>query len=295
MSMFGGGSAPSLADIAAVTKGNNDNDGMGGNGWWVLIILFALFGGWGNNNGRGNGSGDSSGSGTTIVTVPTGGGYSMGSGGYGFGFESAALQRGFDNQTVINKLDGLNSGLCSLGYDQLAQMNTLNNNITQTGYATVQAVNNNSIANMQNTNALQTQISDCCCGLKELLGQVRYDLSTDACAIKNEVHQTGDAIIQNQNMNFINLNQTIRDGFSDIQRQNDQRYIAELERKLNACDRDNALSNQATYLLNNLNPSPRPAYIVGNPNGCGTAIPVVVQSGNSGCNNCNNNGNFVYA
>lgn len=36
---------PSLADIAAVT-GNRNNDGFGeGNGWWILIILFAIFGG----------------------------------------------------------------------------------------------------------------------------------------------------------------------------------------------------------------------------------------------------------
>lgn len=37
---------PSLADIAAVT-GNRNNDGFGeGNGWWILIILFAIFGGY---------------------------------------------------------------------------------------------------------------------------------------------------------------------------------------------------------------------------------------------------------
>lgn len=46
-------SGPSLADIAAVTDGNRNNSGWGdGNGWWVLIILFALFG-WGGNGGFG--------------------------------------------------------------------------------------------------------------------------------------------------------------------------------------------------------------------------------------------------
>ena len=51
------GSGLSVADIAAVTR-DNDNDGFGGNnGWWLLIILFALFGwggngyGWGGNQG----------------------------------------------------------------------------------------------------------------------------------------------------------------------------------------------------------------------------------------------------
>ena len=53
-------SGPSLADIAAVTDGNRNNSGWGdGNGWWVLIILFALFG-WGGNGGFGrNGAGES--------------------------------------------------------------------------------------------------------------------------------------------------------------------------------------------------------------------------------------------
>ena len=37
--------SPSIADIAAVTDGNRNSGGWGdGNGWWVLIILFALFG-----------------------------------------------------------------------------------------------------------------------------------------------------------------------------------------------------------------------------------------------------------
>ena len=40
-------SAPSIADIAAVTGGGNNGWGNNGDGWWVLIILFALFGGWG--------------------------------------------------------------------------------------------------------------------------------------------------------------------------------------------------------------------------------------------------------
>ena len=52
--MFNGNS-PSLADIAAVT--GNNKDGWGdGNGWWVLIILFAIFGGWGNGFGGGYGN-----------------------------------------------------------------------------------------------------------------------------------------------------------------------------------------------------------------------------------------------
>ena len=41
------------ADIAAVTGGNRNNDGMfgGENGWWI-ILLFLIFGGRGFGYGR---------------------------------------------------------------------------------------------------------------------------------------------------------------------------------------------------------------------------------------------------
>lgn len=49
--------SPSIADIAAVTDGNRSNGWGDGNGWWVLVILFALFG-WGGNRGFGGGYGN---------------------------------------------------------------------------------------------------------------------------------------------------------------------------------------------------------------------------------------------
>ena len=276
MSMFGGNAAPSLADIAAVTRNNDGGDGLGGNnGWWILAILFALFSGWGNNgNGRNNGGGSGSGESTTIVMPPVmGGGYGMG----GYGFTDAAIQRGFDNQAVINKLDGLNSGLCSLGYDQLAQMNGLGTTVMQTGFGLQQAINNNTVENMQNTNALSTQLSNCCCDLRAAVKDVMYAMATDTCALKTEIHQTGDAILNGQQWGFSMLTQTIKDGFADLQRQSDQRYIAELERKLNTCDRDSALQGMASYIIGQVRPTPTPSWNVPNPwAGCGC---------NSGCNN----------
>ena len=44
--MFNGNGAPSLSDIAAVAGNDRNNGWADGNGWWVLIILFAIFGGW---------------------------------------------------------------------------------------------------------------------------------------------------------------------------------------------------------------------------------------------------------
>lgn len=258
MSMFGGSGTPSLADIAAVTR-NNDGDGLGGgNGWWVLIILFALFGGWGNNGyGRNNGGNGES---TTIVMPPMMGGYGMGS---GFGFTDAAVQRGFDNQTVLTKLEGIQNGLSSLGYDQLAQMNGLGTTVMQTGFGLQKAIN-------ENGNGLSRQLSDCCCDLRSAIKDIMYGMATDTCALKTEIHQTGDAILNSQQWGFNTLNQTIKDGFAEMQRQNDQRYIAELERKLNTCDRNSELQSIASYIVNQVRPTPTPSWNVPNPwAGCG--------------------------
>ena len=126
----------SLADIAAVTGNNRDNDGMWGNGaWWIVILLIFGWGGFGNNGCGGNRVGN--------------------------GYTDAAIQRGFDNQAVVSKLDGINNGICSLGYDQLAQMNGINTNILQTGFGIQQAINSDTMANMQNTNALQAELANC--------------------------------------------------------------------------------------------------------------------------------------
>lgn len=77
----------SLSDIAAVTGRNNNGDGFAdGNGWWVLIILFALFGGWGNN---GWGANRSNGNGAV---------------------DGYVLASDFSN--IERKIDGVNNGIC---------------------------------------------------------------------------------------------------------------------------------------------------------------------------------------
>lgn len=84
----------SAADVAAVT-GRNDSDGWGnGNGWWVLIILFALFGGWGNGWGGNRGGGASCATNTGMLT--------------GFNAQQVAMMQGnFGLQQAIN--DGWNA------------------------------------------------------------------------------------------------------------------------------------------------------------------------------------------
>lgn len=278
MSMFGGGAMPSLADIAAVTR-NNDDGGFGGNnGWWVLIILFALFGGWGNNGNCGNGNNGGGGSGTVIYDT------------------SAGMQRGFDTSQIITKLDGLNSGLCSLGYDQLAQMNGINANIMQTGFGLQQAINNADVNAMRNTWDLSRQQADCCCQEQVAFMNVINQMDKNNCATNTNVHQTGDAIIQNQNQGFQMLNNTIKDGFCNLEMREMQRENADLRQRLNDCNRDSALQGTANYIVNQVRPTPTPSWNVQNPwSGCNNNVAndiAAFQMGyNAAMNNNNNNNN----
>ena len=118
--MFNTNNGYSLADIAAAT-GNNDNGfGNGNNAWWI-ILLFLVFGwGWG---GYGTGAGCQ---GNTSVYE----GYVLNN---DFSILSNQIGQGFATQE--RKIDYVNNGICSLGYDQLAQMNGINTNIMSVGNA----------------------------------------------------------------------------------------------------------------------------------------------------------------
>lgn len=257
--MFNGNGGLSLADIAAVTRNNGDGFG-GGDGWWALIIILALFGGFGENGGGllGNRGGSSS----TTAAI------------------DASLQRGFDTQTIISKLDGINSGICNLGYDQLAQMNTINQNVSTTGYGITNAIGQATVANMQQGNALSTQLAQCCCNIENLLAEANYNRATDTCAITTAINQAAQNIMMNCNNNYRQLH----DEQVALQMQGKDAQIAQLTAALNKCDTQ-AIANAAVQsaVCQLKAPTPEPAYIVPNPN--------AVYVNTNGC--CNNNGNFV--
>jgi len=234
-------STPSLADIAAVT-GTRNGDGLSdGNGWWVLIILFALFGGWGNGwGGNGNGA-------ATTDTL------------------DSALQRGFDNQSVMDKLNGINNGLCDGFYAlNTSLLNGFSNqqNATQQGQFTLQqAINDASVANMQNTNAIQTQLSNCCCENRESIAQTRYDLATDTCAVTTAISQAARDITDNANANY----RALHDELVQAQLDAKNEKIAEQASLIQSLNLAQSQANQNQYLINQLRPAAVPAFTVPNP------------------------------
>ena len=238
----------SLADIAAVTGNNRNNDGMWGDGaWWIVILLIFGWGGFGGNGWGCNGAGN--------------------------GYTDAAIQRGFDNQTVVSKLDGINNGICSLGYDQLAQMNGINTNILQTGFGIQQAINADTVSGMQNTNAIQSTLTNmaaqnasCCCETQRQIergfADTNYNMATQACQTRQAIADSTRSI----------LDYLCQDKIATLQAENNDLRRAASQDRQNAL-LTTAMTAQTNQIINAVNPTAIPAYVVPNPNayayGCG--------------------------
>lgn len=209
----------------------NDGYNMGGDGGWLwIIVVFALLFGWGNNGSM-------------------------------FGGRSGGVSDGYiltsDFSNIERKLDGVNNGICSLGYDQLAQMNGINQNVSNTGFAIQNAIQADTIANMQNTNALQSQLANCCCENREAISNLNYNLATQSCATKQAVADSTASIL-----NAIKDMQTnaLQDKIAELQAQNQDLRLRESQQAQNYT------------LINAIRPTPVPSYYVPNPFVYGTTI-----------------------
>ena len=248
----------SLADIAAATGSNHNNDGMlGGDGaWWIIILFLFVFCGWGGN------------------------GWGNGGGGAGNAYTDSAIQRGFDNQAVISKLDGISNGLCdgfyAMNNSMLTGFNGINTNVMQTGFGIQQAINADTVAGMQNANALQAQLAQCCCETREAIQGVNYNMAQNTCALQNTMNNNTRDIIDSQNAGTrAILDYLCNEKISNLQAENnDLRRAASQDRQ--SALLTTAMASQTQQLINAINPAPIPAYQVPNPN--------VYYGCNTGCN-----------
>ena len=256
--MFNGNASPSLADIAAVTGNGRNNDGMwGGDGWWAIII-FAMIFGWGGFGG--NGWGGNGGMGATASA-----------------YTDSAIQRGFDTQAIIGKLDGITNGLCDGFYavnnSMLTGFNGINTNVMQTGFGIQQAINADTVASMQNTNALQSQLANCCCETREAIQCVNYNMAQNTCTLQNTMNSNTRDIIESQQAGTrAILDYLCQEKISSLQAENsDLRRAASQDRQ--SALLTTAMSAQTQQIINAVNPAAIPAYVVPNPNayayGCG--------------------------
>lgn len=170
------GSNYSLSDIAAATGSNNRaNDMWGGDGFSLiwLVLIFAIFG-WGGFGGWGGGFGGNGGNGAN-----------------GAGFQGwatrADINEGFALNDIQNGIRGIQQGICDSTYalnnTMQSGFNGMNVGMLQGFNGVQQAINADTVAGMQNTNALQSQLANCCCETREAIQGINYNLATNTFEI----------------------------------------------------------------------------------------------------------------
>ena len=163
-----GASVPLVANI----DGNGNNNGWGADGGWLwfIVVIFAIFGGWGGN------------------------GFGFGGGGKDACATQADVRAAVDQQTLISKLDQQTYGLADATF-------ALNNTIVNGFHGIDNAVCTLGYQNQQGFNEVAHQISDCCCATRESIHGVNYNLATQTSALQNTMCNNTRDIIDNQNAN----------------------------------------------------------------------------------------------
>lgn len=303
-------STPFTMPVQPAGYGNGGGFGGWGDDWIALIVLAMVFG-YGNFGFGGMGGMGGMGMFWPFMMGGFGGFGGNGCGCGGTNAIDASIQRGFDTQAIIGKLDGINNGLCDGFYavntsilnaqsgiqNSLCQgFNGVNTNIMQGNFGLQQAINGASVANMQGQNALQAQLADCCCQTQRAIDGVNYNMATNTCAITNQMNNNTRDIIESQNAGTrAILDYLCQDKIATLQAENQSLKLAASQ-----ADQNNFIAAtqnaQTAELIRRLGADcPQPAYVVQPPqpvtfptNCCG-GVNYAGYGNNGGCG-CNNGG-----
>lgn len=242
-------------------NGNGNGFGFGGDWAWILLLL-VLFGG----NGWGNGFGGNGLASDAAVMYP-------------WMNQSNQINNGFRDQMLNTSISGIQNAITS-GFGDVqnslcAGFAGVNAGIAN-GFAQAEiADNSRQMANMNQIFGLQSALQQCCCDNRAGLADLKYTVATEACADRAAVNDAlRDVIAANSASTQKILDQLCAD---KLEQKND--IIAQLRSELmyarGQASQDvqtaaiqagqRALANEVEqYVL----PTPRPAYIVANPNCC---------------------------
>lgn len=238
--MLNGTSAPSVADIAAVTNGGGGWGGMN-EGWWALIILFALFGGWGR-------------------------GGAFGGGGSGCGCDGACatvgdVERGFNQQSTNQRFNAVDNAFAQLGYANQQNAYETRLAVTNLGSQMQQCCCDTQGAIAGAQSALSTQLADCCCENRLAVANLNATLASDTCAVTTAISNAARDITDNQNANY----RALHDEIVQNRMEDKNAQIQQLQSQVQALNLAQSQANQNSYLIGQLRPTPVPAYTVANP------------------------------
>ena len=205
--------------------------GFGGGDSWAWIILLFLFAGGGFGNGFGGGNNI-----------------------YPWMNQADITTNGFQNAAINSAVTGVQNSITS-GFGDL-----------QTalcgGFAGVNAsITNASINAMQNTNAIQSQLAQCCCDNKTATLQTQAIVQNEGAATRLAIQNQTQAILDKMCQQEIDAlkarnaelqNQVLVQNLAASQTAQTAQLIA-----------DNTA--QAQYIVNRVAPYPVPSYTVANP------------------------------
>ena len=213
--------------------------GFGGNGWWVILFLFALMGNWGNGGWGGNGNNNG--------LLP----YMLN------GETQNAVNRGFDSAAITGQLAAIQNGV-------------------NTGFASAEVeACNRAMNQMTQMNTLQAQLANCCCENRLATANLSALVQSENCSDRAALSDGIRDIIANQTAGT----QKILDMMCQDKIDAKNEKIIELQNQVNMLNLAQSQTAQTAALLadNNrqtsvledyLNPVARPAYVVQNPNCC---------------------------
>lgn len=192
---------PYSVPVTPYGTNGNGNGLFGGDSWAWIIVLLLLFG-WGGNGVFGGFGG-------------------FGGGGY------SEVQRGFDQNAVINKLDGLTYGLSD------------------------------------STFALSNAIKDCCCTTQRAIDGVNFNMAKGFCDLGNVVNNSTRDILESNNANTrAILDFLTNDKISTLQAENQSLKLQASQAAQNAFITANQEAQTAELIRRLGADCPVPAYVV---------------------------------
>lgn len=218
----------SAADVAAV-MGNNNGDGMWGNGngtfWIFILFLFAIMSGnWGNNGGND----------AAMPVYP-------------------AIQQGFDQAAITGQLAGINAAVSNgFANAEVARCNSQAN-----------------LTNQLNTIAMNQQNCCCenRAAVADLKYTISTEEATTRAANAAGTQSILDKLCQLEMDNLKSQLDAKNDIIAQLRQQADLASLRESQNAQTAQILANNQA-QTAALEQYLNPAPVPAYVVANPNGC---------------------------
>lgn len=223
----------------------------------IIILFLFVFCGWGNGGWGGNSGGGA------VQPALTRGELCMD---MNFQDLKNAAMNGLDATNL--GFANLNSTICNQQYDTANMINGLSNTV-QGGF------NASNIVALQNQNALQTQLAQCCCENREGQAQINYNMATQFCDTRNLMQTNTRDLIDNNNANTRAILEKLT--AQEIAAKDAQ--IAAQTQRIFGLELAASQAAQNNYIVNQLAPKAVPAYLAPNPytgyffngygNGCG--------------------------